>query len=182
MKNNGCKENSKEAKGRGKHPRYKVAPIESVNSTGSPVHAADPPMVEILPEAIRPSQLGSRPALKAKYKDVEVRLEQMEENNWLKLECLRQSSEYTLRKYQEDTKKNLTEALPILKSNLVLHAQVAAGPLNLSKVNFNCLQKPRIKEEEDLDDLIDLEEISRKHLQLEKAPIEPTDQPIEAEN
>ncbi|KAK5784396.1 hypothetical protein PVK06_038919 [Gossypium arboreum] len=89
------------------------------------------------------------------------RLEQVVENNWLKvkessweeklksqeqrhlseLECLCQSSEDALRKYQEDKKKNLTEALPILRSNLVLHVEVVVGPLNLSRVNFNYLQK-----------------------------------------
>ncbi|KAH1091975.1 hypothetical protein J1N35_019232 [Gossypium stocksii] len=37
--------------------------------------------------------------------------------------------------------KNLGEALPILRSNLVHHAQVTVDPFNISQVNFNYLQK-----------------------------------------
>ncbi|KAH1107490.1 hypothetical protein J1N35_011258 [Gossypium stocksii] len=91
-------------------------------------------------------------AWKAKYKDTQTKCTHVEgENNMLKarksywkekhkaqeqrqlaeLEGLHQSSEEALRKYQ-DTRKNLKEALPKLRSNLVLHAQVAAGHLNLS--------------------------------------------------
>ncbi|KAH1031870.1 hypothetical protein J1N35_044044, partial [Gossypium stocksii] len=54
---------------------------------------------------------------------------------------LRQSSEEALKKYQNDSKKNLTEVMPKLRSNLVLHAQVVMGPLDLSWVDFNFLQK-----------------------------------------
>ncbi|KAK5819761.1 hypothetical protein PVK06_024784 [Gossypium arboreum] len=60
-----------------------------------------------------------------------------------KLEHLRQTNEEALKKYYEDTKKNLAEALPKLQSNLVLHAQVVASPLDLSQkvtpdsFNFN---------------------------------------------
>ncbi|KAK5771265.1 hypothetical protein PVK06_047455 [Gossypium arboreum] len=56
------------------------------------------------------------------------------------LEHLHHSNEVALKKYQENTKKNLVEALSKLHSNQVLHTQVATGPLNLSQVNFNCLQ------------------------------------------
>ncbi|KAK5842958.1 hypothetical protein PVK06_005382 [Gossypium arboreum] len=62
-----------------------------------------------------------------------------------KLEHLRQTNEETMKKYQEDTKKNLIAALPILRSNLVLHAQVAVGPLDLSQVNFNYFKKVNVE-------------------------------------
>ncbi|KAK5825883.1 hypothetical protein PVK06_020759 [Gossypium arboreum] len=41
----------------------------------------------------------------------------------------------------EDITKKLTEALSELKVNLVLHAQIASGPMNLSQVNFDFLNE-----------------------------------------
>ncbi|KAK5836131.1 hypothetical protein PVK06_011885 [Gossypium arboreum] len=56
------------------------------------------------------------------------------------LDDLRQSSEEAFRKYQENTTKNLTKALPESNSNLALHTQLAATPMNLSQVDFNFLK------------------------------------------
>ncbi|KAH1031782.1 hypothetical protein J1N35_043956 [Gossypium stocksii] len=55
-----------------------------------------------------------------------------------KLEHLRQSNKEDLKKTKRTLKKNLAEVLPILQSNLVLHAQVAMSPLNLSQMHFKC--------------------------------------------
>ncbi|KAK5826053.1 hypothetical protein PVK06_020959 [Gossypium arboreum] len=85
---------------------------------------------------------GLNTAWKGKYKDTQTKCTQLEEENSLlkarksyweeklkaqeechitELEGLRQSYEGALRKHQEDTRKNLIEALPKLRSNLVLH-------------------------------------------------------------
>ncbi|KAH1129822.1 hypothetical protein J1N35_001200 [Gossypium stocksii] len=112
-----------------------------------------------------------------------------------KLEHLRQSSEKTLKKYWEDTKKNLTGALPKLRSNIVLHAQVIPESLNFhvynlegadweklqrewkQSVNFFIPTELRV-EEEDLKNSMDLEEVHKKYEVL----IEPIDLPIEGGN
>ncbi|KAK5836337.1 hypothetical protein PVK06_012121 [Gossypium arboreum] len=83
-------------------------------SEESHVQNVDPPLDECLTEI-----LNSRASQKAE------------------LDGLRQSSEKAFRKYQEDTTKNLTEALLELRSDLVLHTQVASNPMNLSEVDFN---------------------------------------------
>lgn len=99
--------------------------------------------------------------LKGKYKNAKIKNEQLkEEVNQLKdekstleeklrpqkechrveLESLCQSCEEIFRKFREDTKKNFSDALFEWRSNLILHAQVATSPLDLSHVNFNCLR------------------------------------------
>ncbi|KAH1064286.1 hypothetical protein J1N35_029273 [Gossypium stocksii] len=50
----------------------------------------------------------------------------------VELDGLYQSYEEAIKKYQEGTIKNLTKAQLELRSNLVVHAQVIASPLNLS--------------------------------------------------
>ncbi|KAH1092120.1 hypothetical protein J1N35_019377 [Gossypium stocksii] len=57
-----------------------------------------------------------------------------------KLKSLRQSHEESFIKFQEDTKKNIIDALPEWRLNLILHAQMAAGPLDLSQVDFKNLR------------------------------------------
>ncbi|KAH1030990.1 hypothetical protein J1N35_043164 [Gossypium stocksii] len=42
-----------------------------------------------------------------------------------------------MEKYKEDTMQSLNEYLPDLMANFLLHAQVATGPFNARKVNFN---------------------------------------------
>lgn len=56
------------------------------------------------------------------------------------MERLHQSHRETFKKYQEDTQKNLVEALLEWKLKFILHAQVVVSPLNLSKVDFDCLK------------------------------------------
>ncbi|KAH1114126.1 hypothetical protein J1N35_007504 [Gossypium stocksii] len=86
-----------------------------------------------------------------------------------KLEHLRQSNKEALKKYQKDTKKNLAEALPILRSNLREWRQLT---------NFFISKEPEIKEA-NLEELVALVEVLKECLQLEGAPTEPTDQPQE---
>lgn len=57
-----------------------------------------------------------------------------------KLENLRYSHYETFKKYQEDTQKNLIEVFPKWNSNLILHAQVATGPIDFRRVDFDCLK------------------------------------------
>ncbi|KAK5833930.1 hypothetical protein PVK06_017796 [Gossypium arboreum] len=57
-----------------------------------------------------------------------------------KLDSPRQSREEAFKKYQEDTVRNLTKALPKLRSNLVLHTQVATSLMDLSQVDFDFLK------------------------------------------
>ncbi|KAK5775456.1 hypothetical protein PVK06_043350 [Gossypium arboreum] len=68
------------------------------------------------------------------------RFKAQEERHKAELKRLCQSHGETFKKYQEDTQKKLVEALLNLKSNLIPLAQVAIGPLDLSKVNFNNLK------------------------------------------
>ncbi|KAH1073278.1 hypothetical protein J1N35_025606 [Gossypium stocksii] len=56
-----------------------------------------------------------------------------EENHQAEFERLRQSHNKSFMKYQDDTQKNLIEALSERKSNLILHAQVVIGHFDLSK-------------------------------------------------
>lgn len=69
----------------------------------------------------------------------EEKLKARDRHHLAELEGLHQSSKEDFKIYKEDTRKNLTESLPKLKSNLVLHAQVVTRPLNLSQAGFNYL-------------------------------------------
>ncbi|KAH1039895.1 hypothetical protein J1N35_041638 [Gossypium stocksii] len=117
--------------------------VKSAQAANSQVHTIDPPLSEIDENKIEQLNFYVL-AWKAKYKDTHTKCMRLKkENNLLKdrvssweenlktqeqkhktkLESLCQSSKEALRKYQEDTKKNLNEALPKLRSNLVLHTQ-----------------------------------------------------------
>ncbi|KAH1073105.1 hypothetical protein J1N35_025433 [Gossypium stocksii] len=67
---------------------------------------------------------------------LEERLRAREESHQVELESQCHSHDLTFKKYQEDTQKNLIEAILEWKSNLILQAQVVASPLDLRKVNF----------------------------------------------
>lgn len=67
---------------------------------------------------------------------LEEKLRTQKECHMVKLERLRQSHKQIFKMFQEDPQKNLFEALPKWRSNLILHTQVAVGPLDLKKVDF----------------------------------------------
>ncbi|KAH1063970.1 hypothetical protein J1N35_028957 [Gossypium stocksii] len=56
------------------------------------------------------------------------------------MERTHQSHSETFRKHREDIQKNLIEALLEWRSNLILHAQVASNPFDLSKVDLDYLK------------------------------------------
>ncbi|KAK5842255.1 hypothetical protein PVK06_004591 [Gossypium arboreum] len=71
---------------------------------------------------------------------LEELLKTQEESHKAEFERLRQSYDETFRKYQEDTQKNLIKMLLEWRSNMIIHAQVASDPLDLSKVYFDYLK------------------------------------------
>lgn len=78
--------------------------------------------------------------MKDKKSSLKERFRALEESHRAKLERLHRSHDESLKIFQEDTQKNLTEALPEWRSSLILHAQVVVGPLALSKVDFDFLK------------------------------------------
>lgn len=72
--------------------------------------------------------------------NLEEKFRAEEECHKAELERLRQSHKKTFKKFHEDTQKNLIKALPKCKSNLILHAQITTGPLDLKSVDFDCLK------------------------------------------
>ncbi|KAH1073012.1 hypothetical protein J1N35_025340 [Gossypium stocksii] len=98
---------------------------------------------------------------------VKERSKAQEERHKVELERLCQSHGKTFKKYQEDTQKKLVKALLKLKSNLILHAQVAISLFDFSKVDF-------AKDNER--DLAYVEQNPECHPQPDKVSIEPANQ------
>ncbi|KAH1083016.1 hypothetical protein J1N35_022777 [Gossypium stocksii] len=55
------------------------------------------------------------------------------------MEELKKQQEEAPQNYQVEIEKNLWEFLPKLKSNILLHVQVAVGPFDVRHVNFDSI-------------------------------------------
>ncbi|MBA0637375.1 hypothetical protein Godav_025836 [Gossypium davidsonii] len=175
------------------HPPAPTPTMESAHSANSQVHSTDPPSAGVPTETIRPSQPVASSSSLPHDPSTKEKLRAQKESHRVELESLRQSREETFRKFEEDTKKNFNDALFEWRSNLILHAQVVASPLDLSHVNFNCLRDISsvslnfnvYHPDANVADNVDSSAAKDQNLEdppTEKVPTKPTNQPNEGED
>ncbi|KAH1129985.1 hypothetical protein J1N35_001363 [Gossypium stocksii] len=68
------------------------------------------------------------------------RLKALEKQHLANKEQIQRENHEALEKFVADNNKGIKAHLPILRSNLMLHAQVSMCPFNLRRLNFKCMR------------------------------------------